>query len=264
MRTKRFSFTSTSTSSNWSKRSMHASELTGQLLSFTTTSQPLIWSLRNLRESSTYWTMRATFLRWICITCGLLHCLPVINIYKHFTLTYTLSTTSKKIAFKPWFPRLAGHRLLIPGEVSLQSFKQQIVRKTTTFSPWVCDISLCWQSSIQCKNRLNSFSNANIWSFLRGKRIIIYLFCIFVFQVKNFIDKNKDTLRGDVMELLIQSRNDVSSYSFLTRLKMKYRTDIRCVSLVSGKNIAQYFIVFLDDLRYVSRVAWEHLNENCQ
>ena len=209
--------------------------------------------------------MRATSQRWICIKCGLLHCLPVINMYKHFTLTYTLSTTSKKLVFKLWFPRLAGYRLLIPGEVSLQSFKQQIVRKATTFSTWVCDISLCWQSSIQCKNRLSSFSNASIGSFLQQKESSgINFFCIFVFQVKNFIDKNKDTLRGDVMELLIQSRNDVSSCSFLTRLKMKCRTDIRCVSLVSGKNIAQYFIVFLDDLRYVSRVAWEHLNENCQ
>ena len=28
-------------------------------------------------------------------------------------------------------------------------------------------------------------------------------------QVKNFLDKNRDTLRSDVMELLIQSKNEV-------------------------------------------------------
>ncbi len=35
------------------------------------------------------------------------------------------------------------------------------------------------------------------------------LFALIYAQVKNFLDKNRDTLRGDVVQGLIQSKNEV-------------------------------------------------------
>ena len=50
------------------------------------------------------------------------------------------------------------------------------------------------------------------------------------YNVKNFLDKNRDTLRGDVIQLLIQSKNEVSS--FVIQYKQLRRNILNLVYLL--------------------------------
>lgn len=114
------------------------------------------------------------------------------------------------LALSPYFFFVPGYRPHIFAEMSLSPWQQSLLHQAQNSSASVHNISLCRSCHVPGKPDLS------IHKILYSCHVIVLTFylriAIFVFphQVHNFLNKNHDQFRPEVLELFARSRLQVN------------------------------------------------------